>query len=194
MKLPRINTIFTLLDNLGQLVVPSLDPNGRFKVNVSNTSAPFVGSSPPAGPTDGDLWYNNDADWRTLFVYDAGNSLWISTTEVALATGHDSVDGALCRLSNIAVPAVGAGFEMPRDALIQRVAVNASGGNATKTMGILVNGATVNTFALAGGEYTNNQLDILVSAGDEILTGATAPGTAVTGVAMVLYVRWRVPP
>jgi hypothetical protein len=194
MKLPWFNSIVTLLNEAGtKLVVPKLDAAGRFLVNVSSTAAPSVGSTPPTSPSDGDLWYNNDSDWRTLFCYDASTAQWLSATEVTIDFGHDNADGALLRPPVIATPGAGSGIEMPRDGIIQRSSINAAGGLATKQINLLINGSTVSSVNLVGGEFIVNSANLTFNEGDEIILSADSAGAAVTDISATLYIRWRYP-
>ncbi len=66
-----------------------------------NQKTMFIGASPPASPTDGQLWYNTTL--KLLKVYDAGKTLWKALFQ---EIGRTTLASAASSISVQSLPAV----------------------------------------------------------------------------------------
>jgi len=150
-----------------------------------------IGSTAPTSPYDGQMWYDNSSGERTLYIYDASRSKWLSSSEWTLQWGHDNGDGELLRGSGVNTPGTGTGVLIPKDCTIVRISGRQRNGAATKQFDILVNGTSALNFDLTSDEYTNNTVDEDLDADDYIWIEVESAGGGAQDVAITLWFAWR---
>jgi len=150
-----------------------------------------IGAAAPGSPYDGQIWYDNTAGERILYVYDGARTKWLSAHEFALGWGHDSGDGELLKGYGIDVAGTGTGVLMPKDATITRISCRQRSGPDPKRFDILVNGASVFNFNAVTNVYKNNSANIDLSENDNLWIEVDSTGTAAQDVAVILWLAWR---
>lgn len=188
---PIINQILTLLDQAGVPVVPQLDSTGRFRVNVGTSINTPAQPTPPASPSDGDVWYNNAPNQNMLYTYSATLGVWLSP-EFTLLFGEDGLDGNRAGWAGINNAGNGTTMLMPRDALLTAVTAKIRAGNNTKQFFLEING--VNTPQdLVGGQLISFP-NLNIDAGQEFWIVGNGAGQSVQDVVFTTFWRWRVNP
>lgn len=172
------------------------DEQKLYRRNNANTAweAPKpidIGSTAPTSPYDGQQWYDNSSGERTLYIYDASRSKWLSSSEWTLQWGHDNADGELLRGSGVNTPGTGTGVRIPKDCTIVRISGQQRSGAATKQFDVLVNGTSVLNFDLTSDVYTSNIVDEDLDADDYVRVEVESAGLGAQDVAITLWFAWR---
>lgn len=153
---------------------------------------PPVGTTQPATPVAGDLWYNTNIGWHELMIYDASRGKWLSSSSLTFGFGRDTADGNRLLSYGIASGGVGTGIGIPRNATITRVFARAVGGQPDKTFHIMINDIQVSSFSLVASSYKSNTTNIDIDEDDYLWVEADAAGTPATDVLVFLWLKWRV--
>lgn len=193
MKIPWLQSLFTLRKSSGGFEVPELDADGRIRVSTVEVVAIEVGSTAPSNTSGQVLWNNTTAGEEGILFYDQTRDKWLSTESGSLFWGEDSADGVVLEPVGVRTMSAGGGYLMRRDGTIIGISAYADGGLATKSFEVRINNSSpaAIAFSLSGSVYTDNTLDIDFSAGDLLNAGALAPGAAATDVTLILTYRWR---
>ncbi len=200
MKLPQIAALilcFTTNILLSQVGVGTTNPTSELEIETTNTGIPALEINPqtaPVGSADGQLAVIGDK----LYMYDLTRLKWLSVESTALQFAWaGSADNQLLWFGG---DVENTGPLMPYDGTIVYVTVNSSGGNATKSMDLRINGTNVGNnadptldgrFNLAGGIFNYTNYNINFSAGDYITIHARNAGSAVDDPTAVIWVKWR---
>jgi hypothetical protein len=172
-----------------------LDANDRLLINSSSSVQPIVGSTPPSAPSDGDIWYNNSLNQSLQYSYSAALGLWL-TDEFPLSWGEDSMDSNNLGWAGINTAGVGGSGTrvlLPRDCILTVFTARIRAGDASKQMFLQVNGVTVSTQALSGGQVISFP-NIQVNAGDTFWVIGDGAGASVQDIVINTWWRWRVNP
>lgn len=193
-----VNMLPTFRNQANQKEVPQLDADGRIRVNTGSSVSPTVGTTPPASPSDGDLWYNTAAGQQELYVYDDSRSFWLSVHATPYRFGHDSTDNAALRSSDINVPGAGSGHRIPLDGMITRISARSRAGQANKGFDIVTDGSNgssiLGSFSLSANVFVENTTALQLTAGQDLWVNSQAAGGSALDVNVCLWVRWRVAP
>jgi len=170
-----------------------------FLSGLSTSSTHYsVGSTPPASPSTGSLWFNTAANWNILMYWDTARSKWLSVETEILSWAHDSADGNALSGFGISVAGIGTGYLVDRDACIVEAAARGRGGNLTKAFRLDKDNAgtpvNLHSFSLAAGVYKAKGLDIDLAEDDDIWAYAAAAGAAAEDVTVSYTIRRRVTP
>ncbi len=192
------NILPTFRNQANQKEVPQLDADGRIRVNTGSSIAPIVSPTPPASPSDGDLWYNTAAGQQELYAYDDTRSFWLSVNSTPYRFGHDNTDNAPLRSADIHTAGTGSGHRIPLDGMITRISARSRAGLATKGFDIRSDGSngatTISSFNLAANVFVDNAASIQLASGDDLWVQSQAPGGPALDINVCLWVKWRVAP
>ena len=155
----------------------------------------------PTGTATGQLAVIGDQ----LYMYDATRAKWLSVETTALQYGYaQSCDNQELFFGGdigLELSTEGlTGAKMPFDGTMVYMTIQSSGGFATKSFEIVVNGTPVpnsgddtidGRINLTANTFTRTTYNIDFDAGDYIAIKARNPGAAVEDPAAIIWVKWR---
>lgn len=126
-----------------------------------------------------------------LYTYDGTRSKWLSPSKIIGFGQKGNADGQYLRgpgnLSDAA-----SGWPMMRNGTILAISAVSSGGNATKSIRLRINGNNAKNFSLSGGAYNSTNDNINFNTGDYIQLFVRSAGSAVTDLAVSVEIAWRI--
>ena len=198
--------LFLGISNLyAQVGIGTVLPTAELEIEGTNTGLPALELNPqsaPTGTTTGQLSVIGDK----LFMYDGTRLKWLSVESTALQYGYaEACDNQeLFFGGDIGLDLTTEGLtgaKMPFDGTIVYMTIESSGGLATKSFEIVVNGTAVpnnNSDATLDGRinltantFTRTTYNIDFDAGDYIAIKARNAGAAVNDPAAIIWVKWR---
>ena len=127
-----------------------------------------------------------------LYLYDSSRSKTLSVSEKAWQWGRNgATDSVYLRFGGNATNS-GTGAKAERDGTIVGIAATSSGGNATKTFDIEINGVLDSSFSLTSNNFRDETADIDFDQDDVINIFVSGTGASVANPTVILTVRWRV--
>ncbi|MDO5977947.1 hypothetical protein [Flavivirga spongiicola] len=190
--------------SFSQVGIGTTTPSSELEIETTNTGIPALELNPQSAPTGsvtGQLAVIGDK----LFMYDATRVKWLSTETTALQYGYEnSADDQVIwfggDVGNNSATDTASGAKMPFDGTIVYMTIESSGGNASKSFEIEINGTAVpnnadptldGRFNLSGGSFTRTTFNIDFNAGDYIMLRARSNGSGVIDPAAIIWVKWR---
>lgn len=190
--------------SFAQVGIGTTAPTSELEIETTNTGIPALELNPQSAPTGsvtGQLAVIGDK----LFMYDATRAKWLSTETTALQYGYEATadDRMLWYggdLGNNPSTENDSGPKMPFDGTIVYLTIESSGGNASKSFDLVINGTAVGNnadptldgrFNISGGAFTRTTFNIDFNAGDYIMLKARSNGSGVRDPASVIWVKWR---
>ncbi len=188
-----------------QVGIGTTSPTSELEIETTNTGIPALELNPQSAPTGtvtGQLAVIGDK----LYMYDATRIKWLSIETTALQYGYAFAadDQVLFFGGDIGLDTFtedDTGPKMPFDGTIVYITVESSGGNASKSFNIEINGTAVpndnanppvdGRFSLSSGSYSYTDYNIDFNAGDYIMLKARSNGSAVNDPAAIIWVKWR---
>jgi len=150
----------------------------------------FSGTTPPASGTGG-IWYNNGDS--ILYYWDETRGKWLSVfTHNYLFTYSGNIDGLYMSVGNVVNSY--AHFHILRDATITAVTADQdSFGSSEPNKGYEIQANTVNVFGfnMVSHSYTNEAMNVDISANDSLQMYVVSAGARVRDPIVTLELRWR---
>jgi len=123
------------------------------------------------------------------YIYDNVRGKTLSISETGYLWSENVSDGRYMKIGDIT--STGAGYIMPINATIVKIAAYADRGNLSKNFNVRVNSSNVYSFQLVGGIYTNNQLNIDLNVEDILQIFTSGSGAPVKDIVINVFVKWR---
>jgi hypothetical protein len=125
----------------------------------------------------------------TLYSYDSTRSKWLSITQLPYHfTDNGNNDSTYLKIGNVASTSVG--WIAPYDLTI--VAVTASGeSNLSKSFDIELNTSTAYNFSLSAGVFSDDSVNVDITAGDIIQCFVSGTGSPVNDPVVCIYTQRR---
>lgn len=125
-----------------------------------------------------------------LFLFDSSRSKNLSVYKEQYVWSHTgNCNGQNLRFGVVNNP--NAGPLIPFDSTITYITANSSGGLATKSFDLRINGSTIYTIVLSGGSFTSTNIDINLTSGDRINIFCSSIGAAVINPIITLGIKRR---
>ena len=125
----------------------------------------------------------------TLYSYDSTRSKWLSITQLPYHfTDNGNNDSTYLKIGNVASTSVG--WVAPYDLTI--VAVTASGeSNLSKSFDVELNTLTAYNFSLSSGVFSDDSVNVDITAGDIIQCFVSGTGSPVNDPVVCIYTQRR---
>jgi hypothetical protein len=125
----------------------------------------------------------------TLYSYDSTRSKWLSITQLPYHfTDNGNNDSTYLKIGNVASTSVG--WVAPYDLTI--VAVTASGeSNLSKSFDVELNTSTAYNFSLSSGVFSDDSVNVDITAGDIIQCFVSGTGSPVNDPVVCIYTQRR---
>jgi len=166
--------------------------SGSVKLDATSaTYAPLELTPQTAAPTSGLAGGQIAFIGDHLYQYDGTRAKWLSIDEQHFDWGENSASGKYLKIGSAIGTEVG--YKIPMDATITMITARATSGNLSKSIQLRKNGSStsIKSFSLSSGEYTSNNDNINLSAGDYIQVYVEAGSTPVKDIVISIYTRWR---
>lgn len=194
----------TILYCLKAVGIGTVTHTAELEIATTNTGIPTLELNPQTAPT-GTVTGQLSVIGNRLYMYDATRAKWLSLETTALQYGYsfDADNQMLLFGGDIGLDTTIqnlTGPKMPFDGTIVHLTIESSGGNATKSFDLVINGTNIpnngdptldGRFNLSGYTFTRTTYNINFNTGDYIMIKARNNGAAVYDPTAVIWVKWH---
>ncbi len=183
-----------------QVGIGTVNPTSELEIEAASSGIPALELNPQSTPLGSDMGQIAVIEDK-LFMYDAVRRKWLTVESTALQFGYGlSADNQILRFGGD-VALTNSGALMPYNGTIVCVTAKSSGGNSTKRMRLMKNGANIannvdpnlsGRFNLTNGAFALTTYNLDFNAGDYLAVRATGNGAAVNDPIVIVWVKWRI--
>jgi hypothetical protein len=175
------------------VATPTVGDHAATKSYVDSTSGMVRQSTAPADISGDTLWYNNSSGQFEIYFYDTSRSKWLSVSVFTWTFGKDTnADDQYMGLATMGSPSDLTAFLAHSDLTVVGLGMRARAGNSTKEFEFRKNGVLFGTpFNLVAFEYSNTELNLDMSSGENLQIYVNAAGASVSDTTALVYLRKR---